>query len=62
MLRLALGPTVPPIQYVIDVFFVEVQRLWRDAEYSDPSRTDIRREWRYTSTSRYASMASAGTN
>jgi len=43
-------------------FPLEVQRLWRNAEYSHPSRADIRKEWRYTSTTRYAFMASTGTN
>jgi hypothetical protein len=55
------GPGAHGASYSM-VFFLEVQRLWRDAEYSHPSRADIRKEWRYTSTTRYVFMASTGTN
>jgi hypothetical protein len=43
-------------------FPLEVQRLWCDSESSHPSRADIRKELRYTSTTRYAFMASTGTD
>jgi len=43
-------------------FPLEVQRLWRDSESSHSSRADIRKERRYSSTTRYAFMASTETN
>ena len=48
--RPALGPTHPPIQWVSDIFRCK-KRPGRDADPSPSSRTVVKKEYSYTSTS-----------
>jgi hypothetical protein len=47
--RLALGPTHPPIQWVLDFFWCK-KRPVRDADPSPSSSTVVKKEYSFTST------------
>jgi hypothetical protein len=46
--RPALGPTQPPIQWVLGALSLGEKRLRREADHSPPSRTDVDNTWSYT--------------
>jgi hypothetical protein len=55
--RTALGPTLPPIQWVPGALFLGVKRPGREADYSPPSSAEVKNAWSYTSTPQYVFMA-----
>jgi hypothetical protein len=56
--RPALGPTQPPIQWVSGDLSLGIKRPGREADYSLPSRAEVKNSWRYISAPQYAFMAS----
>jgi hypothetical protein len=48
--RTALGPTQPPIQWVLGALSLEVKRPGREADHSPPSSAEAKNAWNYTST------------
>jgi hypothetical protein len=48
--RLALGPTQPPIQWVLGALSFGVKQLGHEADHSPPSSAEVKNEWIYTST------------
>jgi hypothetical protein len=48
--RLDLGPTQPPIQWVLGAPFPGVKRPGREADHSLPPSAEIKNAWSYTST------------
>jgi hypothetical protein len=55
--RTVLGPTEPPIQWVMVALSPGVNRPGREAEHSPPSSAEVKKTWIYTSSLPYASMA-----
>jgi hypothetical protein len=55
--RTALGPTQPPIQWVLDALSLGVKRPWREAGHSPPSSAEVKNAWSYTSIPPYVFMA-----
>jgi hypothetical protein len=49
--RPALGPTQPPIQWVLGSLSLRVKRPGREANHSPPSSAEVKNAWSYTSTS-----------
>jgi hypothetical protein len=56
-LRLALGSTQPPIQWVPGALSSGVKRPGREAEHSPATSVEVKKMWIYTSTLPYAFMA-----
>jgi hypothetical protein len=54
--RTALGPTQPPIQWVLGALSLGVKRSGREAEHSPPSSAKIKNAWSYTSALQYVFM------
>jgi len=52
-----LGPTQPPIQWVLGAFTLGVKWPGREADQSPPSSAEVRNAWIYTSTPQYVFMA-----
>jgi hypothetical protein len=52
-----LGPTQPPIQWVVGTLSLGVKRQGREADHSPPSSIEVKKMWIYTSTPPYAFMA-----
>jgi len=50
MSRPALGPTQPPIQWVLDALPLGIKRPGREADDSLPYSADVKNAWSYTST------------
>jgi hypothetical protein len=48
--RTALGPTQPPIQWVLGALSLGVKRPRREADHSSPSSTEVKNAWSYTPT------------
>jgi hypothetical protein len=48
--RPALGPTQPPIQWVLRALSLWVKWPGREADHSSPSNAEVKNAWRYTST------------
>jgi hypothetical protein len=48
--RPALGPTQPPIQWVLGSLSLGVYRPRRETDHSPPSSAEVRNAWSYTST------------
>jgi hypothetical protein len=48
--RPTLGPTQPPIQWVLGALSSGVQRPGREADHSLPSSAEVKNAWSYTST------------
>jgi uncharacterized membrane protein len=40
--RTAIGPTQPPIQWVLGALFLEVKRSAREADHSPPSSAEVK--------------------
>jgi hypothetical protein len=55
--RPALGPTQPPIEWVLGALSPGVKRLGRGADHSPPTSAEVKKIWIYTSTPSYAFMA-----
>jgi hypothetical protein len=47
----AVGPTLPPIQWVSGVLYPNVKRPEREDNHSPPSGEEVKNKWNYTSTS-----------
>jgi hypothetical protein len=48
--RTALGPTQPPIQWVLEALSLGVKRPGRETDHSPPSTAEVKNAWSYTST------------
>jgi hypothetical protein len=48
--RLALGPSLPPIQWVPGAVYLGVKRSGCEADHSPQSSAEVKNEWNYTST------------
>jgi len=57
MSRLALWPTQPPIQWVLQDLSLGVKQAEREADHSIPSGADVTNAWSYMSTHPYIPMA-----
>jgi len=55
--RPALGPTHPPIQWVLKGSFPGVRQPDLEADHSPPSSAAVKNAWSYTSTPQYVFMA-----
>jgi hypothetical protein len=54
--RTALGPTQPPIKWVLESLSLGVKRSGREADHSPPSSADVKNAWSYTSVPQYIFM------
>jgi hypothetical protein len=54
--RLALGPTQPPIQWVVEALSPAVKRPRREADHSPAASAKVKEMWIYTFTPPYAFM------
>jgi hypothetical protein len=59
---MALESTQPPIQYVLEVFPLEVEWLGCETDFSLPPNKEFKNEWRYISSPLYALMTCKGTS
>jgi hypothetical protein len=57
MTRTALGPTQPPIQWVVGAPSLEIKQPRREADHSPPSNAEVKNVQSYTSTPPYIFMA-----
>jgi hypothetical protein len=48
--RRALGPTQPPIEWVLGAFSPGVKRQGREADHSPPTGAEVKKMWIYTPT------------
>jgi len=55
--RTALGPTQPPIQWILEAVYLGVKRSRREADHSPPSSAEVNNAWICTSTPQYTFMA-----
>jgi hypothetical protein len=55
--RMALGPTHPPIQWVIEALSLQVKRPGRETDHPPPYIVEVKNAWSYTSPPQYVSMA-----
>jgi hypothetical protein len=55
--RQALGPTQPPVQWVLGTLSPGIKRQGREADHSPPTSTEVKKMVIYTSTSPYFFMA-----
>jgi hypothetical protein len=55
--RPALGPTQPPIQWVLGSFSPGLKQLGCEADHSPISSAKVKNVWHYTSTPQYVFMA-----
>jgi hypothetical protein len=49
MSRMALGPTQPPIQWVLGSLSLGVKWPGHEADHSPPSTAEVKNAWSYTS-------------
>jgi hypothetical protein len=56
---LALGPTQPPIQWVLGALSLGVKRPGREADHSPPSSAEDKNAWSYISTANTSSWRGA---
>jgi hypothetical protein len=54
--RPVLGPTQPPIQWVLGALSLGVKRLGCEADHSVPTSAEVKNTWIYTSTPPYTFM------
>jgi hypothetical protein len=54
--RPALGPTQPPIIWVLGALSPGVKRPGREVDYSPPASAKVKKMWLYTSTPPYVFM------
>jgi hypothetical protein len=57
MSRTALGPTQPPIQWILEALSLGVKWPGRDADHSPLSSAKVKNAWSYKSTPQYVFMA-----
>jgi hypothetical protein len=57
LLRLALGSTQPPIQWVPGLYPRGVKQQVREVDHSPPTSAEVKTMWIYTCTPAYAFMA-----
>jgi hypothetical protein len=50
MSRLALRPTYPPIQWVLEVYFLGIKQPGQEVDHLPPSDAKVKNVWSYTST------------
>jgi hypothetical protein len=50
MPRPPLGPTPPPIKWVLETLFLKVKQLEHEAEHPPPTSNEVKNMWNYTST------------
>jgi hypothetical protein len=55
--KTTLRPTQPPIQWVPGALFPGVKRPGREADYSHPTNSEVKKTWLYTSNPPYALMS-----
>jgi len=55
-LRLALGPTEPPIKWISGALNPDIKRLGRETDHSHPSRAEAKKAWSYAFTPHYFFM------
>jgi hypothetical protein len=55
--RPALGPTQPPIQWVLGAVSPGLKQLGREADHSSPASGEVEKTWIYKSTIPYVIMA-----
>jgi hypothetical protein len=48
--RPALGPTQPPIQWVLGALSLGVKRPWCEADHSPPPNAEVKNMWSYAFT------------
>ena len=61
MSRPALGPTQPPLQWVLRMLSLTVMQPQHEADHSHSSSVQVKNEWLYTSPPPYALIAGKGT-
>jgi hypothetical protein len=54
--RLAVGPTQPPVQWVVGAIFPGVKGPGHEADHSLASNAEVKKKWNYTSTTSYIFM------
>jgi hypothetical protein len=52
--RPALGPTQPPMQWVLGALSLGLKRPGRGADHSAPCSAEVKNTWNYASTPQYA--------
>jgi hypothetical protein len=57
--RRRLGPTQPPIQWVLEALSPRIKRPGREADHSPPTSAEVKKMWIYTSTPHTPSWRSA---
>jgi hypothetical protein len=55
--RMALGPTQPPIQWVLAALSLGVKWLGHETDHSPPYSAEVKNAWSCTSTPQYIFMA-----
>jgi hypothetical protein len=55
--KLALGPTQPPIQWILGALSPRIKRQGREVDHSLPTCAEVKKMWIYTSTPPYIFMA-----
>jgi hypothetical protein len=55
--RPALGPTQPPIQWLLGALSLRLKQPRREADHSPLSSVEVKNAWRHTSTPQYVFMA-----
>jgi hypothetical protein len=54
--RLVLGPSQPPIQWVMEITSLGVKRPEHEADHLHSSSAEVKNAWSYTSNPQYAFM------
>jgi hypothetical protein len=54
--RTALGPTQPPIRWVLGILSPGIKRPGREADHLSPTSAEVKNTWSYTSTPQYVFM------
>jgi hypothetical protein len=48
--RIVLGPSQPPIQWVLGAISLGVKWMGNETDHSPPSNAEVKKEWHYSST------------